>query len=112
MIVCGDFNVAATPLDIKNPKQNEGNAGYTPQERGKFQDLLRAGFADSFRTVHPDTQKYSWWSYRFRARERDAGWRLDYFLVSDFAASDIREADIYTDVYGSDHAPVLLDMDV
>lgn len=112
IIICGDFNVAATALDIKNPKSNERNAGFTIEEREKFQSLLDAGYIDSFRYLHPDEEKYSWWSYRFKARERNIGWRLDYFLVSDNAKNKIVEADILTEVTGSDHAPISLQVDV
>ena len=112
IIICGDLNVAATPLDIKNPKANEGNAGYTPEEREKFQTLLQTGFVDTFRYLHPDKQEFSWWSYRANARARDIGWRLDYFLLSDFAKDKISDAKILKDIYGSDHCPVLLDMEV
>lgn len=112
VIICGDFNVAATPMDIKNPKSNVKNAGFTPEERGKFAELLDSGFTDTFRYMHPDEVKYSWWSYRFKARERNAGWRLDYFLTSDFAKDKIEAADIHTDIMGSDHCPVSLEIDV
>ena len=112
VIICGDFNVAATPMDIKNPKPNVKNAGFTPEERGKFAELLDSGFTDTFRYMHPDEVKYSWWSYRFKARERNAGWRLDYFLTSDFAKDKIEAADIHTDIMGSDHCPVSLEIDV
>lgn len=112
VIICGDFNVAATPMDIKNPKSNVKNAGFTPEERGKFAELLDSGFTDTFRYMHPDEVKYSWWSYRFKARERNAGWRLDYFLTSDFAKDKIKAADIHTDIMGSDHCPVSLEIDV
>lgn len=112
IIICGDFNVAATPLDIKNPKSNIGNAGFTPEERERFQALLQSGFVDTFRHMHPDKQEFSWWSYMHHARERNIGWRLDYFLVSDFAQDKIADAKILTDVYGSDHAPVSLEIDI
>ena len=112
IIICGDLNVAATVLDIKNPKSNEHNAGFTIEEREKFQVLLDSGFTDSFRSLHPDEEKYSWWSYRFKAREKNIGWRLDYFLVSDDAKDKIIEADILTEVMGSDHAPISLQIDV
>ena len=112
VIICGDFNVAATPMDIKNPKSNVKNAGFTPEERGKFAELLDSGFTDTFRYMHPDEVKYSWWSYRFKARERNAGWRLDYFLTSDFAKDKIKAADIHTDIMGSYHCPVSLEIDV
>ena len=110
--MCGDFNVAATALDIKNPQRNVGNAGYTPEERAKFQELLQSGFVDTFRYMHPDKQEFSWWSYRFHAREKNIGWRLDYFLLSEFAKQNIVDAQILTNVYGSDHAPVLLEVNI
>lgn len=112
IIICGDLNVAAKALDIKNPKGNIHNAGFTVEEREKFQNLLNAGYTDSFRALHPDEVKYSWWSYRFQSRAKNNGWRLDYFLVSDNASDKIIEADIKTDVMGSDHAPILLQMDI
>ena len=112
VIVCGDSNVAATARDLANPTANRNNAGFTEQERGKFAELLDSGFADTFRLLHPDEIKYSWWSYRFKARERNAGWRIDYFLISDFAKGLVTNADILTDVYGSDHCPVLLQIDI
>lgn len=107
VVVCGDLNVAHTEIDLKNPKTNVKNAGFTPQEREKMTELLDSGFADSFRYLHPDeTGRYSWWSYRFNARANNAGWRIDYFLVSKDMEDRIEEADIYADVYGSDHCPV------
>lgn len=107
VVVCGDLNVAHTEIDLKNPKTNVKNAGFTPQEREKMTELLDAGFIDSFRYLHPDeTGRYSWWSYRFNARKNNAGWRIDYFLVSDDLKQRIEDADIYADVYGSDHCPV------
>ena len=112
IIICGDFNVAATPLDIKNPKANQNNAGYTIQEREAFQTLLASGYVDTYRYLHPDKIEYSWWSYRFKARERNAGWRLDYFLMSEFAKDKIVDAKIHTDVMGSDHCPVSLQIDI
>ena len=112
VIICGDLNVAATPLDIKNPKSNEGNAGFTPEEREKFQALLASGFVDTYRYLYPDKQGYSWWSYMRQARERNIGWRIDYFLLSEFAKDRIVDAKILTDVYGSDHAPISLDVDI
>ena len=112
IIICGDLNVAANPIDLKNPQANQNNAGYTLQEREKFQNLLDAGYVDTFRMLHPDEEKYSWWSYMFKARERNVGWRIDYFLMSEFAKDKVVEADILTDVYGSDHCPVLLRLDV
>ena len=112
VIVCGDFNVAATELDIKNPKANVKNAGFTPEEREKFKTLLDSGFTDTYRYLHPDQIEYSWWSYRFKARERNAGWRIDYFLTSDFAQDKIQNARIHTGIMGSDHCPVELDIDL
>ena len=111
VIVCGDLNVAANPIDLKNPQANRNNAGYTEQERGKFAELLNSGFVDTFRYLHPDEVRYSWWSYRFKARERNAGWRIDYFLVSDFAKDLVKKSDILTDIHGSDHCPVMLEVD-
>ena len=112
IIVCGDLNVASNPIDIKNPKANEKNAGYTPQERGAFQTLLDSGFVDTYRYMHPDKVEYSWWSYRFKARERNAGWRIDYFLMSEFAKDKIVDAKIHTEVMGSDHCPVSLEIEI
>lgn len=113
VIICGDMNVAHEPIDLKNPKSNEGNAGYSEQERGKMTELLAAGFTDTFRYLYPDQEGiYSWWSYRFRAREHNAGWRIDYFLVSDRLRDNIQDAKILTDVMGSDHCPVELDIDI
>ena len=112
IIICGDFNVAATELDLKNPKNNVKNAGFTPEEREKFKTLLDSGFTDSYRYLHPDTEKYSWCSYRFKARERNAGWRIDYFLTSDSIKDKIKDAEILTDVMGSDHCPIELDIDI
>ena len=112
IIICGDFNVAATELDLKNPKNNVKNAGFTPEEREKFKTLLDSGFTDSYRYLHPDTEKYSWWSYRFKARERNAGWRIEYFLTSDSIKDKIKDAEILTDVMGSDHCPIELDIDI
>lgn len=112
IIVCGDLNVAANPIDLKNPKANENNAGYSIQEREAFQKFLNLGFVDSYRYQHPDKVEYSWWSYRFKAREKNIGWRIDYFLVSDFVKDKIIETKILTDVLGSDHCPVSLDIDI
>lgn len=110
VIYCGDLNVARSEIDIKNAKANIGNAGFSYEERGKIEELLSAGFTDSFRYLKPDTVCYSWWSYRFRARENNAGWRIDYFLVSDRIKERITSAEILTDVMGSDHCPVLLEI--
>ncbi|MBR2783869.1 MAG: exodeoxyribonuclease III [Firmicutes bacterium] len=111
-VVCGDLNVAHEEIDLKNPKANRGNAGFSDQERGKFSELLASGFVDSFRLLHPDEIKYSWWSYRFRARQNNAGWRIDYFLVSEDAADRIRKAEIWNQYQGSDHCPVMLEIDL
>ena len=112
VLYCGDLNVAHCEIDIKNAKANIGNAGFSYEERGKFGELLGAGFTDSFRYMNPETVKYSWWSYRFRARENNAGWRIDYFLVSDRIKDRIAEAEILTDIMGSDHCPVLLNIKI
>lgn len=107
VIICGDLNVAHKEIDLKNFKTNVGNAGFTYEERGKMTELLEAGFVDSFRYLYPDKEgAYSWWSYMFKAREKNAGWRIDYFLVSAKLADRIEEAVIYADVLGSDHCPV------
>ena len=112
VIVCGDLNVAHREIDLKNPKTNRMNAGFTDQERGKFTELLEAGFTDTFRALYPDLEgAYSWWSYRFHAREKNAGWRIDYFLVSDRIRDNIKRAEILSSVEGSDHCPVLLDLE-
>lgn len=109
VIVCGDLNVAHKEIDLKNPAANRGNAGFSDQERESFQKTLDLGFTDSFRYLHPEeTGAYSWWSYMFHAREKNAGWRIDYFLVSNRAASQIREANIRSEILGSDHCPVEL----
>ena len=110
VIVCGDMNVAHQEIDIKNPKTNRRNAGFTDEEREKMTQLLEAGFIDTFRYKHPEDVTYSWWSYRFRAREKNAGWRIDYFLVSERLKEKISEASILTDFMGSDHCPVELDL--
>lgn len=110
VIVCGDMNVAHEEIDLKNPKQNAGNAGFSDEERGKFSKLLAAGFTDTFRALHPDAVEYSWWSYRMRAREKNVGWRIDYFLVSDRLLENVDAAYICGDVYGSDHCPVGLEI--
>ena len=113
VVTCGDFNVAHEEIDLKNPKTNRGNAGFSDEERGKFTELLGAGFTDTFRFLHPDeTGAYSWWSYRFNARKNNAGWRIDYFLVSDSVRDRIREAGIRSDIFGSDHCPVELVIDL
>lgn len=112
VIYTGDLNVAHNPIDLKNPKPNEGKAGYSMEERGKFNELLKAGFLDTFRTLYPDTVKYSWWSYRFRARENNAGWRIDYFLVSERLRDKLVDAEIHNDIFGSDHCPVSLTIEL
>lgn len=107
VIVCGDLNVAHREIDLKNPKTNRMNAGFTDQEREKFQTLLDAGFVDTFRHFYPDREGiYSWWSYRFKAREKNAGWRIDYFLVSVRLQPQLTGAEIHTEIFGSDHCPV------
>lgn len=109
IIVCGDLNVAHQEIDLKNPKSNRRNAGFTDEERGKFQELLDAGFIDTFRYFHPDQRDiYSWWSYRFKARERNSGWRIDYFVTSQRLAPQLASAKIHTEIFGSDHCPVEL----
>ena len=111
VIICGDLNVAHQEIDIKNPTANKNNAGFTPQERGKMTELLAAGLTDSFRHLYPDRRDvYSWWSYMGNARERNVGWRIDYFLVSGQIQNHIREAEIRMEVQGSDHCPVALDI--
>ena len=112
VIVCGDMNVAHEEIDLKNPKTNHKNAGFTDEERAKFTELLDAGFTDTFRYLHPDAVEYSWWSYRFHAREKNAGWRIDYFLVSDRISDKIKEAAIHQEIFGSDHCPVELVLDI
>ena len=109
VIACGDMNVAHQEIDLKNPKTNRRNAGFTDEEREKFTDLLSSGFTDTFRYFHPDLEgAYSWWSYRFHAREKNAGWRIDYFIVSNRLAPQIKSATIHNEIYGSDHCPVEL----
>ncbi len=110
VVICGDMNVAHEEIDLKNPSTNHLNAGFSDQERAKMSELLAAGFHDSWREQHPDEAKYSWWSYRMRARERNAGWRIDYFLVSDNLRDRITGTDIHNEIYGSDHCPVELDL--
>ena len=113
VVLCGDLNVAHREIDLKNPKSNRKNAGFTDEEREGFQQLLDAGFVDTFRHFYPDqTDIYSWWSYRFRAREKNAGWRIDYFCTSESLDDKLRDAKIHTDVFGSDHCPIELDIDI
>ncbi len=112
VIYCGDLNVAHNEIDLKNPGPNRGNAGFSDEERGKMTDLLGAGFTDTFRYMYPDTVTYSWWSYRMKARERNAGWRIDYFIISDRLRDKLKDAVIHTDIYGSDHCPVSVLMEL
>ena len=112
VILCGDLNVAHQEIDLKNPKQNRQSAGFTDEERGKFGELLQAGFADTFRRLYPEaTDAYTWWSYRAGARERNTGWRIDYFVVSEDIMPLVKDSRILPTVYGSDHCPVLLELD-
>jgi len=110
VIVCGDLNVAHEEIDIKNPKTNRHNAGFTDEERTKFTQWLSRGFKDTFRTLYPEQVTYSWWSYRFQARQKNAGWRIDYFVVSDRLMEKVKDAKIHTDILGSDHCPVELQL--
>ena len=112
VVFCGDMNVAHQEIDLKNPKTNHMNAGFTDEERAKMTELLNAGFIDTFRYLYPDTVTYSWWSYRFKARERNTGWRIDYFICSDALKDKVKDAKIHTDIMGSDHCPVELDLDI
>ncbi len=113
VIVCGDLNVAHREIDLKNPSTNRRNAGFTDEEREKMTTLLNAGFTDTFRFFYPDQEGiYSWWSYRFQARQKNAGWRIDYFIVSESLISKVKESKILTDIKGSDHCPVLLEIDL
>ena len=112
VIYCGDLNVAHEEIDIKNPSTNHHNAGFTDEERAKFSRLLASGYIDSFRYLHPeDRDRYSWWSYRMKAREKNVGWRIDYFVVSEKLKDHIKGAEIHDEIYGSDHCPVELDID-
>ena len=110
VVYCGDLNVAHQEMDLKNPKTNRMNPGFTDQEREKMTALLSSGFADTFRTLHPEEVTYSWWSYRFHAREKNVGWRIDYFIVSRRLLPRVTGAAIRTEVYGSDHCPVVLEI--
>ncbi|MCC8015390.1 MAG: exodeoxyribonuclease III [Eubacterium sp.] len=111
VVYCGDLNVAHKEIDLKNPKTNRKNAGFTDEERGKMTELLESGFTDTFRLLYPDLESvYSWWSYRFKAREKNAGWRIDYFIVSESLNNRVEDAKIHTDIFGSDHCPVELDL--
>lgn len=111
VIICGDFNVAHNDIDLKNPSTNRNSAGFTSQERGKLSELLESGFVDTYRTIYPDkVGAYTWWSYMFKAREKNAGWRIDYFVVSKYLKDKIEDANIYADIMGSDHCPVGLEL--
>ena len=113
VVYTGDLNVAHNEIDLKNPKSNRGNAGFSDEEREKFSQLLEAGFTDSFRYLYPDVEgAYSWWSYRFQARQKNAGWRIDYFVVSDYIKDKIIDSKIHPEIFGSDHCPVELDIDL
>lgn len=112
IIICGDLNVAATPLDLARPEANVNSPGFSPREREKFSALLNAGFVDCYRYLYPDKQEYTWWSYRAGARARNIGWRIDYFLISDFAVDAIKSVEILGDIHGSDHCPVALELDL
>ena len=113
VIVCGDLNVAYAEIDLKNPKTNRGNAGFSDEERGKFGELKEAGFIDTFRYFYPDLEgAYSWWSYRFKAREKNAGWRIDYFLVSATLEEKLEGSEIHKDILGSDHCPIMLEINL
>lgn len=112
VVYCGDLNVAHNPIDLKNPKSNEQNPGYSIEERTKFEELLNSGFTDTFRYLYPEKILYSWWSYRFFAREKNIGWRIDYFVVSNSIKEKVKEAGINTDIFGSDHAPVFLEIEL
>ena len=112
VIVCGDLNVAHQEIDLKNPKSNRRNAGFTDEERDKMTQLLSHGFTDTFRTLYPEQVTYSWWSYRFRAREKNAGWRIDYFLISDRLRPQLKDASIHTEIFGSDHCPIEVDLEL
>ena len=112
VIYCGDLNVAHEEIDLKNPKTNHHSAGFTDEERQKFTELLNAGFRDTFRTLYPEKIEYSWWSYMFHAREKNVGWRIDYFVVSDRIMPKVKDSKIYTQIMGSDHCPVGIEIDI
>lgn len=112
VIYCGDLNVAHEEIDLKNPKTNHHSAGFTDEERNKFTELLNAGFRDTFRTLYPEKVEYSWWSYMFHAREKNVGWRIDYFVVSDRIMPKVKDSKIYTRIMGSDHCPVGIEIDI
>lgn len=111
VIICGDLNVAHNEIDLKNPKTNRFNPGFSDEERAKFTELLNAGFIDTFRTLYPDTVRYSWWSYRMNARANGTGWRIDYFVISNRLKEKLKEAKIHDDVFGSDHCPVSIELE-
>ena len=112
VIYCGDLNVAHEEIDLKNPKTNHFSAGFTDEERGKFSELLASGFSDTFRSLYPDKVEYSWWSYMFQARQKNVGWRIDYFVVSNRILDKVKEAKIHTEILGSDHCPVSIEIDI
>lgn len=112
VVYCGDLNVAHQEIDIKNPKANERNAGFSIEERNMMTELLDAGFVDTFRYLYPTKVEYSWWSYRFQARQKNIGWRLDYFIISNDLKKDLKNSSILTNVVGSDHAPIMLELDI
>lgn len=112
VIYCGDLNVAHEEIDLKNPKTNHHSAGFSDEERGKFTELLNAGFSDTFRTLYPEKVEYSWWSYMFQARAKNVGWRIDYFVVSDRLMPKVKDSIIYTEIMGSDHCPVGIDIEL
>ena len=112
VIYCGDLNVAHEEIDLKNPKTNHFSAGFTDEERGKFTELLASGFSDTFRSLYPDKVEYSWWSYMFQARLKNVGWRIDYFVVSNRILDKVKEAKIHTEIMGSDHCPVSIEIDI
>lgn len=112
VVYCGDLNVAHKPIDLKNPKANEGNAGYSIQERTEFQKLIDNGFSDVFRVLFPDEIKYTWWSYRFNARKNNAGWRIDYFIVSNRLVNKVKSYEIHDQIEGSDHCPVIIEIEL
>ena len=112
VIYCGDLNVAHEEIDLKNPKTNHFSAGFTDEERGKFTELLNSGFSDTFRSLYPDKVEYSWWSYMFQARQKNVGWRIDYFVVSSRIMDKVKEAKIHTEIMGSDHCPVSIEIDI
>ena len=112
VIYCGDLNVAHEEIDLKNPKTNHFSAGFTDEERGKFSELLASGFSDTFRSLYPEKVEYSWWSYMFQARQKNVGWRIDYFVVSNRILNKVKEAKIHTEIMGSDHCPVSIEIDI